>query len=100
MLLLERKRYAVTLLEQMLGWWNAADMDRKHGRRRHGGPTLSPEERKLINEANQLDDAVYTAAETMLKLDLIVFASPHSPEGHTADNPLTCANPKRKFPKK
>ena len=57
-LLLEQKTRVPILLEQALGWWNSSDLDRKHGRRSHGGDRLrdlSPEDHNRIVEANKLD---------------------------------------------
>jgi hypothetical protein len=99
-LLLEHKEHAAVLLEQMLGWWSASDMDRKHGRRRHDKESLDSKGVKLLADANRLDLALYHVAETLFKLDSLIFAAPHPQTGNTPTEPLTCANPARQIPLK
>ena len=100
-LLLEHKAQSPNILEQALGWWAASDLDRKHGRRRHGATSPNAKDMQRIANANTLDLKVYNAAETLFKLDVVAFSPPHpAVSGNSASNPLTCANQKRKVPSK
>lgn len=99
-LLLERKDAIPVLLEQMLGWWNTSDMDRKHGRRSHTKRSLEFHDQQLIEQANRLDAKLYSAGLTMFKLDWLVFGAEPPISPNTNGTSLTCANPKRSFPKK
>ena len=101
-LLLEQKSRVPVLLEQALGWWNSSDLDRRHGRRSHGGDrSLSPADHKLVEDANQLDVMVYDLATTLFKIDWVMFGCA-STMARAAEqgNPLTCANPTRAYPRK
>jgi hypothetical protein len=108
-LILEQKRWTPPILENMLGWWNASDLDRRHGRKAHQNRTFTPEEHKMIADANEADAILYTAAVVMFKLDLVLFACGQSAAEHSAkeasathlsQGPLTCSNPNRVYPKK
>lgn len=105
-LILEHKRWTGPVIENMLGWWNSSDLDRKHGRKSHGSrPPLTKEDEKRISDANMLDVELYKVALILFKLDLVLFAclgaTPHDATADAnGDGPLTCANPNRAYPKK
>ena len=104
-LILEQKRWTGPVIENMLGWWNSSDLDKKHGRKSHGRPPLAREDEKRIADANLLDVELYKTALILFKLDLVLFACLDAEHhGSTADakgeGPLTCANPNRVYPKK
>lgn len=98
-LLLELKQHTSVLFETMLGW-TSSDIDRKKGRSRHVKTALTPSDVQLLADANKLDLAVYQTAETLFKIDTVVFAAPHPDADAPPQEVLTCGNPKRKLPKK
>lgn len=100
-LLLEQKSRAGPLLKQMLGWFNASDMDKRVGRvARADRRPLTDEDTRQILDANRIDAMLYAAALTMFKLDWLAFGDPTGPPLTASSPPLTCENPRRQYPKR
>lgn len=101
-LVLEEKDLAGRLLEEVLGWWNCSDLNHKIGRRRHTKEEVDTAVVNHIRMLNAQDMLVYKIAQTIAKLDTILFLAPFnaSTRRTSTSTPLTCNNPEREYPAK